>query len=162
MFLIKLIHLIDFKPKNLNDSDKKFTDEDLKIKEEISSPQIKNKETINQIKNVVQEKKSKPSSELEAKPKNKILISSFDDLLNVCFLKKEKQLKYELEKNVSLVRFENGIIEISFNNNLDKSFVKDLSAKLLEWTKKRWIITFSKNLGEATIKEKKCTKKKNL
>ena len=162
MFLIKLIHLIDFKPKNLNDSDKKFIDQDLKIKKEISSTQIKNKETINQIKNVVQEKKDKPSSELEAKPENKILISSFDDLLNVCFLKKEMQLKYELEKNVSLVRFENGIIEISFNNNLDKSFVKNLSAKLLEWTKKRWIISFSKNLGDATIKEKKETKKKEL
>tara|TARA_B100000674_G_scaffold480053_1_gene479193 strand:- start:7131 stop:8789 length:1659 start_codon:yes stop_codon:yes gene_type:complete len=162
MFLIKLIHLIDFKPKNLNDSDKKFIDQDLKIKKEISSTQIKNKETINQIKNVVQEKKTKPSSELEAKPENKILISSFDDLLNVCFLKKEMQLKYELEKNVSLVRFENGIIEISFNNNLDKSFVKNLSAKLLEWTKKRWIISFSKNLGDATIKEKKETKKKEL
>ena len=162
MFLIKLIHLIDFKPKNLDDSDKKFIDQDLKIKKEISSTQIKNKETINQIKNVVQEKKNKPSSELEAKPENKILISSFDDLLNVCFLKKEMQLKYELEKNVSLVRFENGIIEISFNNNLDKSFVKNLSAKLLEWTKKRWIISFSKNLGDATIKEKKETKKKEL
>ena len=162
MFLIKLIHLIDFKPKNLDDSDKKFIDQDLKIKKEISSTQIKNKETINQIKNVVQEKKDKPSSELEAKPENKILISSFDDLLNVCFLKKEMQLKYELEKNVSLVRFENGIIEISFNNNLDKSFVKNLSAKLLEWTKKRWIISFSKNLGDATIKEKKETKKKEL
>ncbi len=162
MFLIKLIHLIDFKPKNLDDSDKKFIDQDLKIKKEISSTQIKNKETINQIKNVVQEKKTKPSSELEAKPENKILISSFDDLLNVCFLKKEMQLKYELEKNVSLVRFENGIIEISFNNNLDKSFVKNLSAKLLEWTKKRWIISFSKNLGDATIKEKKETKKKEL
>ena len=72
------------------------------------------------------------------------------------------QLKYELEKNVSLVRFENGRIEISFNNNLDKSFVKDLSAKLLEWTKKRWIITFSKSLGDATIKEKKETKKKEI
>ena len=162
MFLIKLIHLIDFKPKNLNDSDEKFIDQDLKIKKEISSTQIKNKETINQIKNVVQEKKNKPSSELEAKPENKILISSFDDLLNVCFLKKEMQLKYELEKNVSLVRFDNGIIEISFNNNLDKSFVKNLSAKLLEWTKKRWIISFSKNLGDATIKEKKETKKKEL
>ena len=162
MFLIKLIHLIDFKPKNLNDSDKKFMDQDLEIKKEISSTQIKNKETINQIKNVVQEKKSKPSSELETKPENKILINSFDDLLNVCFLKREMQLKYELEKNVSLVRFENGRIEISFNNNLDKSFVKDLSAKLLEWTKKRWIITFSKSLGDATIKEKKETKKKEI
>jgi DNA polymerase-3 subunit gamma/tau len=63
---------------------------------------------------------------------------------------------------VSLIKFENGRMEISFNNNLDKSFVKDLSTKLLEWTNKRWIITFSKNIGEATIKEKKDTKKKEL
>ena len=72
------------------------------------------------------------------------------------------RLKYELEKNVSLIKFENGRMEISFNNNLDKSFVKDLSTKLLEWTNKRWIITFSKNIGEATIKEKKETKKKRI
>ena len=105
-------------------------------------------------------KKSKPSSELEAKPENKILISSFDDLLNVCFLKKEMQLKYELEKNVSLVRFENGIIEISFNNNLDKSFVKDLSAKLLEWTKKDGLLLLARNL-ETQLLKKKRDKKKN-
>ena len=49
-----------------------------------------------------------------------------------------------MENNLKLVSFENQKIEISFNSNLDKSFVKELSAKLLEWTKKRWIISFSK------------------
>ena len=45
--------------------------------------------------------------------------------------KKEMKLKYELEKNVNLVSFHQNRIEISFNENLDKDFVKDLSLKLL-------------------------------
>ena len=64
------------------------------------------------------------------------------------------KLKYELEKNVNLVRFEKNRIEISFNDNLDKNFVKDLSLKLFDWTNERWIISFSK------LKEKNQSKKK--
>ena len=55
------------------------------------------------------------------------------------------------------MKFENGRIEISFNDNLDKDFVKELSAKLLEWTNQRWIISFSKQQGEMSIKEKKAS-----
>ena len=65
------------------------------------------------------------------------------------------KLKYELQKNVNLVKFEKNRIEISFNDNLDKNFVKDLSARLLEWTEQRWIISLSKLKGEPSIKEKK-------
>ena len=76
--------------------------------------------------------------------------------------KKEIKLKYELENNVNLVRFEKNIIEISFNDNLDKNFVKDLSSKLFEWTSERWIISFSKLSGDKSIKEKKEDKKVKL
>ena len=69
------------------------------------------------------------------------------------------KLKYDLEKNVNLVKFENGRIDISFNENLDKNFVKDLSTKLLQWTNKRWIITFSKNQGDLSIRKKNKMKK---
>ena len=62
-------------------------------------------------------------------------------------------MKYELETNVNLVGFEEERIEISFNENLDKSFVKDLSSKLFEWTNKRWIISFSKKKGALSSKE---------
>ena len=72
------------------------------------------------------------------------------------------KLKYELEKNVNLVKFENGRIEISFNDNLDTDFVKNLSTKLLEWTNIRWIISFSKDQGEMSIKEKEKNKQKEL
>ena len=70
------------------------------------------------------------------------------NLIEICNLKKEMKLKYELEKNVNLVRFEKSRIEISFNDNLDKNFVKDLSSRLLDWTGQRWIISFSKEKGE--------------
>ena len=82
-------------------------------------------------------------------------------MLDVCSQKKEIKLKYELEKNVNLVKFEKNRIEISFNDNLDKDFVKNLSTKLFEWTEERWIITFSKSKGEMSIKEKQKIKKKN-
>ena len=76
------------------------------------------------------------------------LINSFDDLLKTCSFKKEIKLKYELEKNVNLVSFEDKRIEISFNEDLDKDFIKDLSLKLYEWTNNRWIITLSKTKGQ--------------
>ena len=80
----------------------------------------------------------------------------------MCTLKKEIKLKYELENNVNLVNFDNLRIEISFNENLDKNFIKNLSLKLNEWTNNRWIITLSKEKGELSKKEKKLNLKKNL
>ena len=76
--------------------------------------------------------------------------------------KKEIKLKYELEKNVNLVKFEKNRIEISFNESLDKDFVKDLSSKLFEWTGERWIITFSKLKGQMSLKDKEKNVKKQL
>ena len=73
--------------------------------------------------------------------------------------KKELKIKYELENNLRLVSFKNQRIEISFNSNLDKSFIKDLSAKLLEWTNVRWIITFSQEILSKFKRAKKSTKK---
>ena len=62
----------------------------------------------------------------------------------MCIQKKEMKLKYELENNVNLVSFSNMNIEISFNDKLNKSFVKDLSEKLYDWTKNRWLISFQR------------------
>ena len=95
--------------------------------------------------------------------KQQNLINSFDDLLKaLCSSKKEIKLKYELEKNVNLVSFENKRIEISFNEDLDKDFIKDLSLKLYEWTNERWIITLSKTKGQPSKKEEEINLKKEL
>jgi len=149
MFLLRLIYLSGTKVENENSAKS-----DVKQKKEIISGETTNKDTVNQIRNVTQEKKTKPEAQIETKTNNEVMINSFSQLLDICFSKKEMKLKYELEKNVNLVKFENQRIEISFNDNLDKNFVKDLSSKLFEWTNQRWIISFSKNKGEMSVKDK--------
>ena len=159
MFLIRLIHLNSFKPKEVSS---KEVDKDKSLNKKIENKNLisdlKN-DTISQIRNIIQEEKNKPQAQFKVNDENKISINSFDDLLKVCNEKKEMKLKYELEKNVNLVNFEKSRLEISFNDNLDKNFVKDLSSKLFDWTKERWIITFSKTKGKITIKEEQKNKR---
>ena len=58
--------------------------------------------------------------------------------------------------------FDKNRIEISFNDKLDKNFVKEISLKLFEWTDQRWIISLTKNKGEISIKEKEEIKKRDI
>ncbi|GIT36032.1 MAG: hypothetical protein Ct9H300mP5_5010 [Candidatus Pelagibacterales bacterium] len=91
---------------------------------------VKNK-TIGQIKNVEQEKKQTEQPILKTQHKTILQIKTFNDLIEICNIKKEIKLKYELETNVNLVSFENKRIEISFNNYLDKEFIKKLVRKII-------------------------------
>ena len=161
MFLTRLIYLSGFKPTKKESNDISINTNEKKDNIEMSRD-IKFKDTVNQIKNISQEQKYKPKTQIDPEATNKILINSFNQLIDVCETTREKKLKYELEKNVNLVKFEKNRIEISFNDNLDKSFVKDLSSKLLHWTGERWIISFSKNQGELSIKEKKKRDKEKI
>ena len=158
MFLMRLMYLSSSKPKddNLIRNDLSQTIDKKTIVSEFKT------DAIDQIKNITQEKKSKPIVQTEIKSKEVTSINSFEELLKICTKKKEVKLKFELEKNVNLVRFEKNRIEISFNDNLDKNFVKDLSLKLYEWTDQRWIITLSKTKGDMSIKEKEQNKKDDV
>ena len=158
MFLMRLMHLSALKSRN-----EKLETKELNKIDEIKDKTLEtNTEIISQIKNVTQEKKTKPLTKEDVKAEKNISIDSFEQLLKVCTETKEIKLKYELEKNVNLVSFEKNRIEISFNDNLDKDFVKDLSIKLFELTGERWIITFSKTKGEMSIKDQEKNKKINL
>jgi DNA polymerase-3 subunit gamma/tau len=169
MFLIRLIHLKSIKytsdasyegSHQTNENISQASLSQKKDGEDLFG--IKDKaETIGQMKNIAQEKNTtqKDNKEVETQAN---LINSFDDLLEICSSKKEIKLKYELEKNVNLVSFEDQRIEISFNEDLDKDFIKDLSLKLYEWTKNRWIITLSKTKGQPSKKETEVNLKKEI
>jgi len=174
MFLIRLIHLkkipkLEELLRNIETSQDKTSSKEIEtlsnIKNEIKEDIIKEtNQSTNQIKNIIQEKKeildndkiSKLLNENKNPPES---VSSFDSLISLCLKHKEMQLKYDLEKNVSLVKFSNGQMEFSFNENIDKNFIKNLSAKLFVWTGKRWIITLSKEKGQPTHQEIKLEKK---
>jgi len=166
MFLIRLLYLKNVGKKNefndliINKSENKksifITNQNQKLnetKDSLTSDEFnyKNK-PISQIKNFSQKEYIEDSKETK-KVNEFVNINSFDELVEVCNKKKEMQLKYELENNVNLVSFENPKIEISFNENIDKNFVKNLSSMLFEWTNKRWVITFTKKIGRPTKKQ---------
>ena len=162
MFLIRLLYLKEERiSKRKNDIGLNFEknsnnlniNKQIKLNKDDDGAETNNK-TISQIKNFFQEETSKPEAKIESVLK-KIELKNFEDLINLCNKKKELKLKYELETNVSLVSFTDQRIEISFNENLDKDFVKELSSKLNEWTGQRWIIAFSKEIGQLSKKHKK-------
>ena len=166
MFLIRLMYLKDTNkidhsfyqetPKEIEKENQQKNEQKIKFHTNESN------DLVNQIKSVTQEKNINPIRDTEIKIEKKDSIISFDQLIKICGDKKEMKLKYELEKNVNLVSFENNRIEISFNDNLDRNFVKEISLKLFEWTGERWIITFSKLKGQMSVKDKEKNVKKQL
>ena len=151
MFLIRLLYLKG----NQTKTDNPAPNQNNKIDNNFEKKKI----VVNQLKSSSQEKQKKILE--ENKSINNLEIKSFNDLVDICNSKKEVELKYELETNVNLINFKNGYIEISFNENLKKDFVKILSSKLYEWTNTRWIISLSQNKGQETIKKTSEGEKKN-
>ena len=109
----------------------------------------------NQLKNMNQIKAS-PIKNIEKNDEHaKIEITSFQDLIDKANREKEIELKYDLERNVKLVSFNKGKIDISFNEQLNKNFIKNLTERLFKWTGERWIISLSKNYEVKSVHEKK-------
>ena len=155
IFLLQLLYLSNKKIKKEADKAELSVNEKRRSDNNIN---LSKKESISQIKNLKQE-----DDKIDKNNDNYNKITNFDDLIKICIQKKEMKLKYELENNVNLVLFTNNRIEISFNANLNKNFVKELSEKLYQWTATRWIISFSNERGSITKKEeKKLSRDKNI
>ena len=154
MFLIRLMHLKYSKKIDISEDEQSTTPNSKKNDDIISS---KGK-IVEQIKNITQEEKSNPKIKSD-ETINYLSVDNLENLIQLCNVKKEMKLKYELENNVNLVSFSKGRIEIAFNDNLDKDFIKDISIKLYEWTNERWIISLSKNEGQISKKQEEKNKK---
>ena len=157
MFLLRLLHIKSVK-ENIIDDIKNLEPKPVEKKKISGKKTVL--EPINQIKNIVQEKNFE-NPKIKNKSKD-YKIKSLNDLIEVCNKEKEIKLKYEIENNVNLISFEKGKIEISINEKLEKDFIKILSAKLLEWTNVRWIITLSKKEGTKSKREIQTDLKKKL
>ena len=173
MLIVRLIHLKDMPSyesvldllnknsskqsrENLEDSDDKKIN--LDKKNEI------NQVSKDQIKNTTQTKPKLTSLKPKTLTENLNLetISSFEDLIKLASKKREVELKYDLERNVKLIKFSEGKIDINFDENIGKNFVRNLTEKLLKWTGKRWLITFTKSTDQKTFLEHQSINKKKL
>ena len=166
MYIMQLVHLKNLEVKKEKDENdislinpESYSEKKI---DEIKSNENNNK-VKNQLKNTNQIKTSPLKKNLlDENEKLKIEITSFQDLIKKANDDKEIELKYDLERNVKLVSFNRGKMDISFNEKLNKNFIKNLTDKLLQWTGERWIISLSKNVEAKSIYEKNLESKKNV
>ena len=167
MYIMQLIHLknIDTKKQLSNlENDSSQISSDTLIGKKIDDQPVDSipNQIKNQLKNINQIKTNPIKNLSKESQSKKIEITSFQDLINLAYKEKEIELKYDLERNVKLVSFNRGKIDISFNEKLNKNFIKNLTEKLLSWTGERWIISLSKNSNAKSIYEKNQEDKNNM
>jgi DNA polymerase-3 subunit gamma/tau len=79
-------------------------------------------------------------------------IATFAEVVALAVEKRDLQTKAALERDVRLVRCEDGRLEIALESGAAKTLVNDLSRKLSQWTGRQWMVVVSGEQGEATLK----------
>ncbi|HZH08759.1 MAG TPA: DNA polymerase III subunit gamma/tau [Microvirga sp.] len=77
----------------------------------------------------------------------------FEDVVALAGERREIVLKAALERDVRLVRFEEGHIELSLTESGSRTIANDLSRALQQWTGQRWMVSLSSEEGAPTLRE---------
>src|SRR5271169_3686553 len=74
-------------------------------------------------------------------------LASFEELVALAAEKRDLGIKSALERDVRLVRFEDGRLEIGLEASAPKALTGELSKKLTDWTGRRWMVIVSAEPG---------------
>ncbi|MFD1351916.1 DNA polymerase III subunit gamma/tau [Methylorubrum suomiense] len=80
-------------------------------------------------------------------------LGRFEDVVALAEAKRDIALKVAMERDVHLVRFEEGRIEFRLAQGGRPSLPNDLARALDEWTGRRWIVALSKDEGAPTLEQ---------
>jgi DNA polymerase III subunit gamma/tau len=89
-------------------------------------------------------------------------LAKFEDIVALVGAKRDLQTKHAIEMFVRPVSMQEGRLEISLAEGAPAGLVQSLSAKLLEWTGKRWFVTLSAEAGAPTVGELKAASQSAL
>jgi DNA polymerase-3 subunit gamma/tau len=78
-------------------------------------------------------------------------LASFEELVALATEKRDIGIKSALERDVRLVRFEDGRLEFGLEPSAQKSLTGELSKKLADWTGRRWMVIVSAERGQPTL-----------
>jgi DNA polymerase III subunit gamma/tau len=90
-----------------------------------------------------------PAAEHSAAP---LAIGRFEDVIALAAEKRDLMLKAALERDVRLVRIEDGRLELALEPGASKALVNEVSRKLADWTGRRWMVVVSGEAGAPTLK----------
>ncbi|WP_293854607.1 DNA polymerase III subunit gamma/tau [uncultured Alsobacter sp.] len=83
-----------------------------------------------------------------------IRLARFEDLVALAGEKRDIAIRIALERDVRLVRFEDGRLEFAAEPGASPTLASELSKRLQEWTGRRWIVALSSDPGQQTLREK--------
>jgi DNA polymerase-3 subunit gamma/tau len=81
-----------------------------------------------------------------------LAVGTFEALIALAAQKRDIGIKLALERDVRLVRCEDGRLEIALEPSAAKTLVNELSRKLLQWTGRQWMVVVSAEPAQQTVR----------
>jgi DNA polymerase-3 subunit gamma/tau len=81
-----------------------------------------------------------------------MVLGSFEAVVQLAAEKRDLRLKAALERDMRLVRCEDGQLEIALEPGATQTLVNELSGKLKMWTGRPWVVVLSREPGQPTLK----------
>jgi DNA polymerase-3 subunit gamma/tau len=103
-----------------------------------------------------------PVSSQSAPAPAPIAVARFDDLIALATEKRDLVVRTALERDVRLVRFEDGKLEVALEPGAAATLVGELARKLSQWTGRRWMVAVSAEQGAPTVKAQADARKAEL
>jgi DNA polymerase-3 subunit gamma/tau len=104
-----------------------------------------------------------PAAEAGAERKPEPLVCQrLEDLIALAAAKRDIGVKLALERDVRLVRCEDGRLEVALEPGAAKSLINDLARKFSQWSNRQWIVVVSAEQGEPTIRSQNDARKAEL
>ncbi|NIK47426.1 DNA polymerase III subunit gamma/tau [Variibacter gotjawalensis] len=89
-------------------------------------------------------------------------LARFEDVIALATEQRDILMRTALERDVRLVRFEDGRLEIALEPGASKAIVNDLAQKLKNWTGRPWMIVLSSEQGEASLRAKEDARREEV
>jgi DNA polymerase-3 subunit gamma/tau len=81
-----------------------------------------------------------------------LAVDSFKGLIALAVQKRDLAVKAALERDVRLVRCEDGRLDVALEPSASKTLVNNLSEKFTQWTGRRWVVVVSREAAQPTVK----------
>jgi DNA polymerase-3 subunit gamma/tau len=94
-----------------------------------------------------------PRAQAQTDVQPRVRLARFEDVVTLAQVNRDIQLKIALERDVRLVRFDEGSIEFSLAPGASAQLAQTLQRRLQEWTGIRWMVVISREEGAPTLKE---------
>ncbi len=89
----------------------------------------------------------------EERPEPKVPVNSLDDIVDLCTRYRDPVLKAKVRNFVHVVRLEPGRLDLRLGEGAPGSLPGEIGVKLKEWTGIHWLVSLSKEQGQATLVE---------